>query len=592
MHTAPQGIALFLWHFVKRQPYRFLFIQIASFAWSLDNTLWPYAFKLLLDKLIAYSGDRSDVWIYLLPVLLFWGITWLSIEIMFRVQGWIMAKAFPALEKDIRLSMFNYVSQHSYRYFADHFAGNLSNRISDMTQSSTRIMQLISTLFVPALASLLIACYIFYQIAPVFALLLAGWVCLHIGVCLLAAKMFTRLSAAHADSRSFLTGKIVDVFTNITSVKLFGRRRFEYHDLQQHQQDEQNKNYHSLIVIEKVKVILGILSLIFPGILLTWLEIHSWQQGLISIGDLALIFTASNNVMMVAWFSGLELPNLFKEIGVGQQALDIISQPHEVVDCVNAKTLQPKNNQLVFENVSFAYDKQHNIFNNFNLRIDAGSKVGLVGFSGSGKTTFVNLIMRFYDLQQGRILIDDQDISQQSIHSLRNAIGMIPQEPSLFHRSLMENIRYGNPLASDADVINAAKRAYCHDFIEMLPEGYQTLVGERGIKLSGGQRQRIAIARCLLKDAKLLILDEATSALDSVTEKAIQQTLSLLMQHRTAIIIAHRLSTLAQMDRILVFDQGEIIEEGTHAQLLRHDGHYATMWHMQAGGFLPQALPS
>ncbi len=587
MSSLPHTLGRFICHFVKQQPYAFLAIQVLSLAWALDNTVWPYAFKLLIDKLMLYHGDKQLIWAYLTPVLWFWGSTWLTIELMFRGQGWCIANTFPAFEKNVRMAMFRYATRHSYDYFSNHFSGALANQISDMTQSILRIMQLLLTLFIPAFVSLLIASCIFFTIAPVFAALLVSWLCIHMLICFIGGRRCSNVADDYATSRSVLSGQIVDAFTNIMHVHLFARHRFEYYRLQHYQKTTQRKHRASLVAIEKIKVALGIACFLGPGLLLTWLEIRSWQQGLIQIGDLILVITASNNMILIAWLSGLELPNLFKEIGICQQALSIITHPHDITDTEHAKKLQVTHGQLAFSNVTFAYADKHPLFNALNVTLEAGSTVGLVGFSGSGKTTFANLIMRFYEPQQGAIFLDGQDIRTCTMDSLHRSISMIPQDPSLFHRSLMDNIRYGNVHASDAEVILAAKQAYCHDFITALPEGYHTLVGERGVKLSGGQRQRIAIARCLLKKAKLLILDEATSALDSVTEKAIQHTLQSFMRQTTTIVIAHRLATLAQLDRILVFSAGKIIEDGSHHTLLNQQGHYATLWHLQAGGFLP-----
>ncbi len=257
------------------------------------------------------------------------------------------------------------------------------------------------------------------------------------------------------------------------------------------------------------------------------------------------------------------------------------------MDAPGAIPLKIAKGEIAFENVTFNYIPEHNIFEDKNLKISAGSKVGLVGFSGSGKTTFANLILRYFDVESGMITIDGQDISKVTQESLRAQIAMIPQDTSLFHRSLLENIRYGRLDAPDHEVIDAAKKAHCDEFIDILPEQYHTTAGERGVKLSGGQRQRIAIARAILKNAPILILDEATSALDSVTEKKIQDGLKHLMDRRTCIVIAHRLSTLCGMDRILVFKEGKIIEDGSHKELIKANGHYAHMWKMQAGGFLP-----
>jgi ATP-binding cassette subfamily B protein len=285
----------------------------------------------------------------------------------------------------------------------------------------------------------------------------------------------------------------------------------------------------------------------------------------------------------------MELPHFFRELGIVHQAMEILALEPEVQDHPKAKALKVSNGEIIFDRVTFRYPGQAAIFENKSLTIRAGEKIGLVGFSGSGKSTFVHLMMRLYDLQGGRILVDGQDISLITQDSLRENIAFIPQETTLFHRSLMDNIRYGRLDASDAEVMEAARLAHCHEFIENLPEGYATECGERGIKLSGGQRQRIAIARALLKNAPILLLDEATSALDSATEKVIQDSLDHAMEGRTCVVIAHRLSTLHRMDRILVFHHGELIEEGTHRQLLKQQGHYAHLWALQSGGFLPEA---
>lgn len=587
--TVPQSLTSFIWHFIKEQKVAFIVIQVLALAWSLDNTLWPYAFKLLIDKIMIFNADKSQIWYYLMPVLIFWGSLWLTIEVMFRVMGFMMAAAFPRLEASIRMVMFQYVEDHSYDFFASNFAGNISNKISDMTQSVTRIMQLVINLFVPAFVALVIASGIFFTVNAFFALLLVGWAILHIGICLLGAKKCASLSKAHSSSRSFLTGKIVDAFSNVINIKIFSRQQYEFDYINRYQKDEQTKNRAALIAVEKIKVALAISSFIFPCVLMTWYLIYSWQYDLISIGDVVLILYTTWNITIIAWMAGLELPNLFKEIGICQQALSIIKAKHDITDRENATTLRVKKGEITFDKVSFNYLKDSRIFENISLAIKAGEKIGLVGFSGSGKSTFVNLIMRFFDIAAGRILIDGTDISTVTLDSLRRQISMIPQDPSLFHRTLMDNIRYGKINATDQEVFAAARHAHCHDFIMELPQGYDSLAGERGIKLSGGQRQRIAIARAILENSPILILDEATSALDSVTEKHIQAALHYLTTGRTTIVIAHRLSTLAEMDRILVFDNGQIIEEGSHKALLAQAGHYAKMWHMQAGGFLPDS---
>ncbi len=319
---------------------------------------------------------------------------------------------------------------------------------------------------------------------------------------------------------------------------------------------------------------------------LTGFIISYWLHGKISTGEVVQLFYTVWNLGMVIWVVSDKAPEFFQSLGIAKQALSIMQDPQDILDPPLAVDLVVNKGEIVFENVSFFYGERK-VFQNKSLRISAGEKVGLVGYSGAGKSTFVNLILRFFSLEKGKILIDGQDIACVTLESLRSQVALIPQDPIHFHRTLEDNIRYGRVEASQKEVIEAAKLAHCDEFILRCPDAYATLVGERGTKLSGGERQRIAIARAMLTPAPILILDEATSALDSVTERYIQDSLEKLMQNRTTLVIAHRLSTLAKMDRILVFDQGKVVEEGSHEQLLSQKGHYARMWQMQAGGFLP-----
>lgn len=582
-----KSLTSFLLYFVKQHKWQFLLIQLFSLAWALDNTLWPYAFSLLVDKFVAYPGETVSIWMYLLPVLIFLASLWLTIEIMFRLGGFMMSYVMPRFEANIRTSMFAFVQNHSARYFADHLAGNIANKINDMPASAHQVVSLILWLFVPGLAALIIVFALFMQVHFGFALIIFTWVCMHMGICLYYAPKCTELSHEQAEARSELSGRIVDIFTNILNVKIFARQRVEFNGVSVYQEDERQKHVRALCYLEWVRVRLGILCFIFPGVIMFALLIYSWEQQWLTVGEVVLVMNATANVTIIAWIAGIELPNFFREAGVCRQAMTIIQAPHELTDKPDASTLTVEQGKICFDKVSFAYHGHRQIFENKNIVIEPMSKVGLVGYSGSGKSTFVNLIMRFFDVQSGKILIDGQNIADVTAASLRENIAMIPQDPTLFHRSLMENIRYGRLDATDEEVMDAAKRAHCDDFIRKLPEGYDTLVGERGVKISGGQRQLISIARAMLKHAPILMMDEATSALDSVTETIIQDHMKSIMDGATTLVIAHRLSTLALVDRILVFDQGRIIEDGTHDTLLAKGGHYAHMWHKQAGGFLP-----
>jgi ATP-binding cassette subfamily B protein len=290
---------------------------------------------------------------------------------------------------------------------------------------------------------------------------------------------------------------------------------------------------------------------------------------------------------MILWTVGSALPLLFQSLGTVKQAYSVMQDPQDIKDKPDALPLKVTSGEIIFHNVSFHYGEKE-LFKDKQIKIRGGEKIGLVRYTGAGKSTFVNLILRFFSLTKGKITIDGQSIENVTLESLRRQIALIPQDPVLFHRSLRDNINYGKPDASETEILRAAKLAHCSEFIQSIPMGYEAKVGERGTKLSGGEKQRIAIARALLVDAPILILDEATSSLDSVTEGYIQDSLHALMQNRTTIVIAHRLSTLSRMDRLLVFDKGKIVEEGTHSSLLNKEGLYARMWNMQAGGFLPE----
>jgi ATP-binding cassette subfamily B protein len=483
--------------------------------------------------------------------------------------------------------MFDYVLKHSHRFFSDNFAGSISNKISDMTQSFTRIMELMLHLFVPVAFALVLSILFFTLMNPLFGLILAVWIVVHFAICFYFSKSCDRFAIIHSEARSSLVGKVVDALTNHASIRLFSREKWETAYLTKFQNDEQKKHFDSLWIIERMKFLLGISSLIGPGLLLNGYMLYSWGQGQLSSGDVIYVFNTTWNVMQMSWIAGLELPSFFKDIGISKQALSVVQAPHEVINNEGAPDLVVSRGDIVFEKVRFSYGRKEALFEDKSLVIPQGQKVGLVGLSGAGKTTFVHLILRYYDLEKGRILIDGQDIAKVSLESLHNAIALIPQDPILFHRNVWENIAYGKEGASVEEILEASKKAHVDAFVQQMPEKYETQVGERGVKLSGGQRQRISIARAFLKNAPILILDEATSALDSFTERDIQESFNTLMKGRTSIVIAHRLSTLLNMDRILVFDQGKIIEDGTHKELLEAKGRYAQLWVMQAGGFLP-----
>jgi len=577
----------FVIFFLRKQWLKLLLIQIFWLAWSIDQTIFPLLFGKIIDGFTNYVGSRENAWPALRSPLLTAIFLWIGIEVSFRLGGIFMAVTFPKLEKQVRLYMFSHMHDQSHAYFSNQFAGNITNKISDMVENISHIIQLIITLFIPAFVAVGIASFTFYQLNSFFASLLIGWAFIHVGISITFASRCAYYSQIHSETRSQLNGRIVDSLTNYLSVKIFANKRYELNHIGALQKIEKKQNMQQMLYTERVRVILGLLTFLGPGLTLNGYAYWCWTQHLISVGDVVIIFNTSWNIIMALWWASIELPNFFKEIGICQQALTLLQEPILLRDAPGAQELKVTQGKIQFQKVHFQYGRATPLFTNKSVTIQPGQKVGLVGYSGSGKTTFANLILRLFDIQSGHILIDGQDISQVTQDSLRKAISLIPQDPSLFHRTLMENIRYGRANASDDEVIEAAKKAHAHEFIMALPQGYQSLVGERGTKLSGGQRQRIAIARAILKNAPILILDEATSALDSFTEAQIQESLATLMKGKTTLVIAHRLSTLLNMDRILVFDRGRIVEDGTHEVLIAKKGLYQSLWEAQVGGFLP-----
>ncbi|PCI38209.1 MAG: hypothetical protein COB50_02650 [Thiotrichales bacterium] len=457
-----------------------------------------------------------------------------------------------------------------------------------MVDGASMIVDLVIQLFIPAFVAIIISIIIFGNINIIFAVLMLIWISIHLITCAYFAKRCAKSSHIHAESRSTLSGRLVDSLTNYFTVKIFANHKHERRNLQHYQNDELNKHKIQFKQIAWLGVALLILMIIIPGILINGYAYYNWRHNLISVGEVVLVFNATWNVMSMVWCMGIEMPDLFKKIGVCHQALSILQDPHDLDDCSDAKTIVINAGAINFKNVSFNYKNHQNLFNNFSLTIPAGEKVGLVGHSGGGKSTCLNLLLRMFDINSGTITIDLQNIKTVTQDSLRNAITTIPQQPILFHRSILENIRYGSLDASDNEVFTAAAAAFAHDFITKLPLGYNTLVGEHGIKLSGGQRQRIAIARAILKNTHILLLDEATAALDSITETTIQASMQALMANKTTIVIAHRLATLLHMDRIVVFEYGKIIQDGSHDELIQQAGRYQTMWNAQIAGFLPR----
>lgn len=552
-------------------------IFLAMCLITVENTLKPLLVKQFID--IVSKAEQASLW----GVFTFYVLLQLISVMAWRMSDYCVTKYSAKFRLNVAETFMTKCYQYPYRFFQNQLPGSLMSKLNDLFQHLPHLIFTIIDQFMYFILLILISLVLLASVAPIFALGMGAWVLLFFVITIVSMKKSMRLSKEYAEEKSKIMGLAADYLGNMISVKLFSSLAFE--------QRRFFKLKTSFVdIAEKVGFDItwryGFLSLLTSLYALFFLSalIFGYQKQSVSSGDFALVMMTNFNMINIFY----QFPNILKEFITHWGAVDqALLEPIEIdmMDHPNSSTLKLTQGKIIFHQVNFYYKGTEAFFQDKSIEIKAGQKVGLVGYSGGGKSTFVNLILRLYDVMKGSILIDGQDIRAVTQDSLRKHIAMIPQDPSLFHRSLMENIRYGRLDASDEDVIEAAKKAYAHEFISTLPQGYHSLVGERGVKLSGGQRQRIAIARAILKNAPIFILDEATSQLDSVTENLIQESLWELIQNKTTIVIAHRLSTLLHMDRILVFDKGMIIQDGTHHELLSKSGLYKQLWDAQVGGF-------
>jgi ATP-binding cassette subfamily B protein len=524
------------------------------------------------------------------PLLLFIGLC--IGELVFgRLAGGVQIRLGPRQRQQVTRALYHYLQHHSQRYMGNNFAGALAHRISETSLGVTQTLWSLITEFYPVLIVFVVSIGLLLNTHVRLGGFVLLWSVLFIGISYWLARHCQPYALKASAARSETTGQIVDAVTNLTSSRLFARLGFERANLDRSLQSEMVAIRISNTYNERVRWFQFTAAAILKvGVL--YYALTLWSRDEISVGDFVMAISLALLIINEARNLSRRFLEFFEYIGNVSNGVNVIVRSHEVVDApgaADAQTVSIRHGEIVLRDVDFGYTAGRPVFDKLNLVIPAGQRVGLVGFSGSGKSTFVSLLLRLYDVDAGQILIDGTDVRHITQDALHQQISLIPQDPSLFHRSLMDNIRYGRLDASDAEVVAAARQAHAGDFIDAIPGQYQSMVGERGVKLSGGQRQRIAIARVILKDAPILILDEATSSLDSITERAIQDTLDEVMQRKTVIVVAHRLSTIAQLDRILVFDAGRIVEDGTHAQLLAQRGRYFQLWSKQAGGFLEDA---
>ncbi|MHC8381029.1 ABC transporter ATP-binding protein [Pseudomonas sp. LB3P14] len=507
--------------------------------------------------------------------------TLLVFEVLFtRAAAGCHIHVLPLQRRTVTHVVFAYLQRHSHRFISNEFAGALAHRVSEIALGVNQTLSILLFDLIPLLVTLSLATVLLWTASPLLAVFMAGWSAVFIAVCYLLARRSHPLAQQYSAARSTSSGKVVDAVSNLANIRLFARHAFEHNYLGTFLDKEVTAAYRSLGYMEKIRWFQTSCGVVLKlGLLL--LALYLWRTQRIDIA--AFVMSTSLSLLIISDVGNLSRRFLefFEATGNISNGVRTLIRPHEVIDRPHAKKLQVKRGDIEFRDVGFSYGSGPAIFEHLNIVIPAGQKVGLVGSSGSGKSTLVNLLLRLYDVQQGEVLIDGVNVREVTQHSLHQQIGLIPQEPGLFHRSIRENIHYGRLDASQEELAEAIHRAGASEFIDSMEHGYESLVGERGVKLSGGQRQRIAIARVLLKNAPILVMDEATSSLDSITERFIQDKLDEIMDGKTVVVVAHRLSTVAHLDRILVFDNGRVIEDGSHDDLLRLGGQYYRLWNRQ-----------
>ncbi len=573
------------WQHTLRYKWRVLLIVLGVMVANGAEAVAPWFLKDFFDVLSgsvsnAGAGRPENILFSLLGI---WVVSWFA----WRSAGFIISDFQPRVMRDLQQTGFSYLLKHSYSFFSDTFAGALVRKVRRLSDAYERVTdEFLFHLLVVAVFLVGTMIGLFFQ-RPVLALIFSLWVVLFLLLNYFGSLWKLKLDILRAASDSEVTGTLSDTIGNSVNVQLFTGNK------------EEEQRFAGVTAVyrrlltrswsrgEVMFSIQGILMIAIQFFLL-WYSLGLWRQGVFSVGDLVLIQTYLAVVFSKLWDIGRSFRNIFEGFADAREMVEILETPYDIQDRRGAKELVVKRGAIVFDKVDFHFHQTRPVFTNFSLAIRAHEKIAVVGPSGAGKSTLTRLLFRFYDVAGGHIMIDGQDVARVTLDSLRRNVALVPQDPILFHRSLMDNIRYGRRNATEKEVITAAKKAHCHEFISQLPQGYATFVGERGVKLSGGERQRVAIARAIVKNAPILVLDEATSSLDSESELLIQDALRELMRNKTAIAIAHRLSTIMQMDRIIVVEEGKMVASGTHVELLKSDGTYRKLWDIQAGGFLAE----
>lgn len=591
--TSPAIVRMVMKEFLdstRRYRYTFAVVIGSITAVSALQVLLPWYYKKFFDVLavggVAPSGEVVSRLVWLLAAIV--GIEAI-IWILWRCFGFTRVFFQPTVMRDLSRRAFDYLQHHSFRFFANSFVGSLTRKVNRLPRSFEDVEDQIEAHIIQLFVTVVGALVILTIEHRLFGVVLFAGIMCFTALQVMFAVWQMKYNRAGASKDSETTGVLADALTNNATVKLFSGYAHEKARYDAVTEDLRQIRFFTWGVNE---IVYGVQSVFMVGLkaLMIYIGIRLYSKQLVSIGDFVLLYFYMDLIFHQMWELGHAIRRVYASFADGAEMVEILNTPHEIQDREDASALAVRGGAIRFRDVDFRFHEDRLVLDRFALAVRPKEKVALVGPSGVGKSTVVSLLLRFHDVCGGAILIDGQNIADVTQESLRDHIAFVPQEPTLFHRTIRENICYGRRGASGVEVEEAARHAHCHEFITALPYGYDTYVGERGVKLSAGERQRVVIARAILKDAPILILDEATASLDSESERFIQDALKNLMAGKTVIVIAHRLSTIMQMDRIVVIDGGRVAAEGMHQELLEQDGLYRKLWQIQAGGFLSESL--
>ena len=573
------------WRHLSKYKFVIFVISTSVILGAITNIIAPLYYKKFFD-ILAESGASPEAVALLISILIKILIVYLIGWVFWRLATFFSSYFQTSMMTDLSNTCFAYLHKHSVNFFNNNFVGSLVKRVNRFSRAFEGIADIVTWELIPVLTDIVLIIAILSIRYFWLGIVILIWICIYCLVNYFFSLYKLKFDIQRSEQDSKVTGVLADSITNHQNIKLFTgyeREKATFFSVTNKLRKLRRFCWDLGNIFEAFQVLLMIgLEL---GVF--YLAVRLWQKDQLTVGDFVLIQTYLLTIFHQLWNFGRIIRRYYEHIADAQEMTEILETPHEIQDTKSAKELKVTQGKIEFVDVNFSYHKTRRIFHKINLVFKPKERVALVGPSGAGKSTLVNIILRDYDINYGKILIDGQKISSVTQESLRANISFVPQEAILFHRSLMENIRYGKPEATNEEVFEAAKLARCHDFIINCPEGYETFVGERGVKLSGGERQRVSIARAILKNASILILDEATSSLDSESEGLIQEALANLMKNKTVIVIAHRLSTIMNMDRIIVLEAGKVVEQGSHAELVkRFSGLYKDLWGKQVGGFI------